>query len=305
MTTPTLIGIDWGTSSFRASLIDADGGTLESREDPSGILAIQNRDFEGFLKEAIDDWMCDFPDTPIIASGMITSRNGWLETPYASLPLGIKELAGEMVKHRTQDGRTIHFITGCSQDPNGERPDVIRGEETELIGYLTAHGLESGIFLLPGTHNKWLRVEDGRITQFVTHMTGEVYSLLGKHSILAFGEETTPFCEDAFLRGLTAVKKRPGSLLSNIFTTRTLSLFGNITKEATADYLSGVLIGEEFLSSLRVDGSPPSLTIIGRQDLSLRYQKAAEFFGIPSTIATPGLSQRGQLAIARSAELVP
>tara|TARA_R110001599_G_scaffold62921_3_gene175197 strand:+ start:7645 stop:8562 length:918 start_codon:yes stop_codon:yes gene_type:complete len=305
MKTPALIGIDWGTSSFRASLIDAKGGTLESREDPSGILAIQNRDFEGFLKEAIGDWMCCFSDTPIIASGMITSRNGWVETPYVSLPQGINELAAVLVKHRTQDGRTVHFITGCSQDSNGERPDVLRGEETELIGYLTLHGIESGTFLLPGTHNKWLRVEDSKISQFVTYMTGEVFSLLGRHSILAFGERTAPFCEDAFLRGLMAVKKRPGSLLSNIFTTRTLLLFGHINKEASADYLSGILIGEEFLSSLRVNGPPHSLTIIGRQDLSLRYQKAAEFFGIPSTIASPGLSQLGQLAIARSAGLIP
>jgi 2-dehydro-3-deoxygalactonokinase len=305
MNKPVLIGIDWGTSTFRASLINAAGDAIDSRENPCGILAVQDRDFDAFLSQAIGDWMCGYPEIPIIASGMITSRNGWVETPYVPVPLGISDLAKALVKHITKDSHTIHFITGASQDPTGERPDVVRGEETELFGYLANHDTECRTFLLPGTHNKWLSVEDGKITHFVTYMTGEIFALLREHSILASDESNTAFCENAFLRGLKAVQKRPGSLLSNLFTTRALTLFGQIQLAEVSDYLSGVLIGEEFLGSLQVDGKPSSLIIIGRNDLSVRYQKAAEFFGIPTTIATSGLSQRGQLAIARAAELLP
>lgn len=304
MACPIMIGIDWGTSSFRASLVDKDGEVLDNHESPHGILAVPGNDFEGFLRNTIGPWLESFPSVPIIVSGMITSRNGWIETPYLPVPLGIDDLADALVQHYVPGLGTIHFITGAAQAPEGERPDVIRGEETELFGYLSTHNLSEGTFLLPGTHNKWLRAEQRKITHFATCMTGELFALLRKHSILASTMEDTAFKPHAFQRGLEAARRQPGALLETLFSTRSLALFQHINTDETADYLSGLLIGEEFLSQLRHHEKPSFLNIIGRQDLALRYQLAARFFGIPSAIATPGLSLRGQLAVAHSARLI-
>lgn len=172
MSSPAMIGIDWGTSSFRASLVAHHGEALESRESPHGILAVPDRDFAGFLTRTLAPWLEAHPGLPVLASGMITSRNGWIETPYQPLPLGIDELARSLVSKEIPSLGRVHFITGAALSPEGERPDVLRGEETEIFGYLTTHGVRDGTFLLPGTHNKWLTVESGRITRFVTCMTG-------------------------------------------------------------------------------------------------------------------------------------
>ncbi|MBY6028035.1 2-dehydro-3-deoxygalactonokinase [Halomonas sp. DP8Y7-1] len=305
MPSPVMIGIDWGTSSFRASLVDRHGEALESRESPHGILAVPDRDFAGFLRHTIDDWLAAHPGMPILASGMITSRNGWIETPYQPLPLGIKELAHALVSADAPGLGQVHFVTGAVQSPEGERPDVIRGEETEIFGYLATQGVSAGTFLLPGTHNKWLTVEQGRITRFVTCMTGELYALLREHSLLGRTMRQGEFCPEAFVRGVQTARRHPGELLATLFTTRSLHLFDQLSPEHSADYLSGLLIGEECLGQLRLGPPPEQVTIIGRPDLAERYRIATELLSLPSTLATPGLSRHGQLAIARAAELIP
>ncbi|WP_458526006.1 2-dehydro-3-deoxygalactonokinase [Onishia taeanensis] len=305
MPSPVMIGIDWGTSSFRASLVDRNGEALESRESPHGILAVPDRDFAGFLTHTIGSWLATHPALPVLASGMITSRNGWIETPYQPLPLGVEELARALESRDIPGLGRIHFITGAAQSPEGERPDVIRGEETEIFGYLATHGVSDGTFLLPGTHNKWLTVENGRITRFVTCMTGELFALLHQHSLLGRTMAEGKFSLEAFRRGLETARQHPGALLATLFTTRSLTLFDQLSDAESSDYLSGLLIGEECLAQLRNGPAPDKVTIIGRHDLAERYRIAAEFLSLPSSIATPGLSRHGQLAIARAAELIP
>ncbi len=304
MSRPLMIGIDWGTSSFRASLVDRHGEALDTRESPNGILAVSDRDFAGFLRYSIKSWLTDFPGIPILASGMITSRNGWIETPYQPLPLGINELANALVCETVPDLGQVHFVTGAVQSPDGERPDVIRGEETEIVGYLSTQGVSDGTFLLPGTHNKWLTVEHGKITRFVTCMTGELYAILREHSLLGRTIRQGEFSPEAFQRGLQTARQHPGQLLATLFTTRALHLFDQLSPEQSADYLSGLLIGEECLGQLQQGAAPGKVTIIGRHDLAERYRIATDFLSLPSTMATPGLSRHGQLAIARAAELI-
>lgn len=305
MPSPAMIGIDWGTSSFRASLVAHHGEALESRESPHGILAVPDRDFAGFLTRTLAPWLEAHPGLPVLASGMITSRNGWIETPYQPLPLGIDELARSLVSKEIPSLGRVHFITGAALSPEGERPDVIRGEETEIFGYLATHGVRDGTFLLPGTHNKWLTVESGRITRFVTCMTGELFALLRQHSLLGRTMAEGEFAPEAFRRGLETARRHPGELLATLFTTRSLTLFDRLSEDESRDYLSGLLIGEECLAQLRHRPTPDGVTIIGQHELAERYRLATEFLALPSTIATPGLSRHGQLAIARAAELLP
>ncbi len=154
--TARLIGIDWGTSSFRAWLMGDAAAVLAEIPSGPGILAVPGGDFDAAFQTALGPWLAATPDLPVIASGMITSRNGWVETPYLPLPLDATALADALTTHRTRNGHTVHFVTGAIQNPHDGRPDVMRGEETEIIGHLAAGGGD-GLFVLPGTHSKWAR----------------------------------------------------------------------------------------------------------------------------------------------------
>lgn len=304
MSAPVLIGIDWGTSSFRAVLMDAAGAALDQVAGPQGILAVPDGDFEGHLCRSIGHWLADHPDLPMITSGMITSRNGWVETPYLPMPLTEVALAAALVPHRLASGRVIHFVTGTAMNPAGGLPDVMRGEETEIIGHLAKSGGASDLFVLPGTHSKWADVQGGALIGFQTCMTGEVFALLCQHSILGRLMTTGQPDPDAFLRGVRTSGESQAGLLGRLFSARTLVLFERLGGDSVADYLSGLLVGEEFRAALVQHPPGALLTIIGRGDLAARYHAAAEAFGYTARVAEPGLACHGQLAIARAAGLV-
>lgn len=297
--TPRLIGIDWGTSSFRAWLMGDGGAVLDEVPSGPGILAVSSGGFEAALDAVVGPWLSF--DVPIIASGMITSRNGWVETPYLPLPCGIADLAGALVLHRTA-GRGLHFVTGVMRSTDATLPDVMRGEETEIAGHLAASGASEGLFVLPGTHSKWARVEGGRLVAFQTVMTGEVYALLLDHSILGrLAEDGVPD-DDAFRRGL-AVGRQGGALLGRAFSARSLVLMGRLAPGAVRDYLSGLLIGDEVAAGLAEHGTTP-VTIIGRGDLAERYRIALSDAGADARVAPPGMARAGHWAIAEQAGLL-
>lgn len=289
-----LIAIDWGTTSFRAWRMGAAGEVLESVTDGPGILAAAALPggFRQALGDSIGTWL---EAAPVIASGMITSRNGWVETPYLPLPLDAAALARSLTLH---DG--IHFVTGAVSDPDGPAPDVMRGEETELIGHLAGGGGD-GLFVLPGTHSKWAWAREGRLTAFRTVMTGEVFAALRDHTILGRliqpgPGQPGPGDDDAFRQGVQA-GQQDGALLGRIFRARTLALMDRLAPDRIADYLSGLLIGDEIAHNARDPKGP--VTIIGRGDLAARYQKAFEVLGIEAVIAPPGMARRGLWEIAR------
>jgi len=201
-----LIGIDWGTTSFRAYRIDADGGVLETRSAPAGILKVADGDFEAVLEREVGSWLAAAPALPVVISGMITSRQGWLEVPYCACPAGSAELAEALREHVTRAGRRLRFVPGLSLIGSDRVPDVIRGEETQIIGELGLagdDGLGRQAIVLPGTHSKWVFAEEGRIVWFATFMTGEVFAVLKEHSILGRLMEGNEQDEAAFARGLS------------------------------------------------------------------------------------------------------
>jgi len=180
--TAQFIALDWGTSSFRAYLVAPDGGVIDSRASPQGILSVPPGGFEPAFEQHVAGWDTSLP---VLASGMITSRQGWREVPYATAPAGLPELAAGLTTLRTVSGRTIAFVPGVSYRDRAGVPDVIRGEETQIVG--AAGGMAaggSGLYVTRGTHCKWLVVEGGRITRFATFMTGELFAVLKEHSIL-------------------------------------------------------------------------------------------------------------------------
>ena len=176
-----LIGVDWGTSNFRAFLLDAAGNVLDRRSGPHGILTVERRRLRRRAFAQIGDWLeADKP--PVLMSGMIGSRQGWLEAPYLTCPAGIADLAAALVPVPF-DAAKVHIVPGLEAATATMR-DVMRGEETQVFGALARLGADGGRFLLPGTHSKWVLAEAGRITGFTTYMTGEIFAALREHTIL-------------------------------------------------------------------------------------------------------------------------
>jgi len=221
---------------------------------------------------------------------MITSRNGWVETP------------NNLHQLRIANGSLIHFITGVTVDHNGS-PDVMRGEETQIIGAVKA-GLVDGICVMPGTHSKWITVRDKSIVDFETAMTGEIYDVLRRHTILGTLMKDGVFSEEGFREGVTAGLNAGPKLLQSLFSVRTLPLFERIDESKVSDYLSGMLIGAEVSGALSNQKASNSITILGRDDLADRYTIALQMLGYKSVREHEDIVASGYFAIAVAARLI-
>ncbi|TAN08699.1 MAG: 2-dehydro-3-deoxygalactonokinase [Rhodanobacteraceae bacterium] len=287
------IGIDWGTSSLRATLLDADGSVREERARPWGIRHLPQGGFERALSDICAGW----PDCPVIASGMVGSRQGWHEVPYVDAPAGLEVLAEYATRFDAGGGRTLSIVPGVR---DAVRLDVMRGEETEIMGALAMCpdlAITSQI-VLPGTHSKWVNIREGRIAGFSTMMTGEIYALLTQHSILgAMIPAGMPSATDwpAFDNGVrTAHASGNAGVLTQIFSARTLALESRLERAAIPSYISGLLIGEEWramLASGWLASSAP--TLVGDARQCTLYQRAATTFGLPQPAALSGTAAHG------------
>jgi 2-dehydro-3-deoxygalactonokinase len=310
MSSPSaLIGLDWGTTSFRAYRLDSAGAVLEARSASAGILRVPAGDFEAVFEREVGPWLAAAPGLPVIASGMITSRQGWVEVPYCPCPAGSAELAGALLRHETGAGWTIHFVPGLSIVGADGVPDVIRGEETQIVGAVGgAVGAAPGgrLLVLPGTHSKWALVEDRRLVWFATFMTGELFGVLKEHSILGRLMAGDGNDRAAFRRGLAYARQSGGGLLKRLFSARTLGLFGELPESGIASYLSGLLIGTELREALECLAQPPDgeITVVGAADLGGRYLAAIEDAGLRGRRAADDAAARGLFLIADAAGLI-
>ena len=290
----TLVAIDWGTSSLRGALLDAHGRVLDERSAPRGILSVPAGEFGAVFESLVGDWMRASGHARCLISGMAGSKQGWVEAPYCACPAGLDEIAGKVIP---VDGDRIALVPGLSVEHDGV-PDVMRGEEVQIFGAVALTGRRDGLFVLPGTHNKWARVADGRVTGFRTFMTGEFYALLGTHSILSRTiDPQAPLDEAAFLRGVAQAGNAEG-LLHNAFGARTLSLFGRMEAAELASYLSGLLIGEELRTqSLHAKGE---VVLIGAPALTQRYELAMRASGVTSRTLGAEATWAGLHALSRT-----
>ena len=268
-----LVAVDWGTSSLRGALLDETGEVLREQSHPRGILSIPPGGFADVFESLFAEWMRP-EGTRCIISGMAGSQQGWIEAPYCACPAGLDEVARSIID--IQPGR-IALVPGLRDEHSGV-PDVMRGEEVQIFGAMALTGLRDGLFVLPGTHNKWARAKGGRVEGFRTFMTGEFYALLSQHSILARTlDADAPLDEAAFLQGVTQTDNREG-LLHNAFGARTLALFNRMPKSQLSSYLSGLLIGEELRTqSLQTTSE---VVLIGSAALTQRYALALGAAGV-------------------------
>ena len=268
-----------------------------------GILQVKDGSFADVLNALVGHWRR--PGLPVILSGMIGSRQGWIEAPYVPVPASFDDIATALARH--PGDADIFIVPGLAQDLPGQAPDVMRGEETQIIG---AIGEATGrqLLVLPGTHSKWVLTENRQIIWFATFMTGELFAVLKDHSILGRlmtiddGEQDRA----AFERGMDAARNLPGGLLQHLFSARTLGLFDRLPGEAISSYLSGLLIGHELdeaLSNLDMSADFPPVTVIGASALADHYIEALGNAGIDAQKAGNDMAANGQHAIARAANL--
>ena len=299
---------DWGTSNFRAWALAGDGAVLDSLSDPRGLLSVENGRFAETFRAVCGPWLEGAERLPAILSGMIGSRRGWKEAPYLPAPVSLDSLASNLCPLGEVAGAMVSIVPGvCLEDP--VEPDVMRGEEAQILGALHALGRRSGSFLLPGTHSKWAIVSEGRLMTFRTYMTGEVFGLLRKTGTIAQLIEGEAIDPAALRRGAARAKSGAGrDLLHALFGTRAQSLLGRLPGSEVAGYLSGLLIGSEFcdaLDWLQRRGKPEELVAIGAPAMLESYRLAAEVFGIDlAVLDSAAVLPPALFAIAVSAGLL-
>ncbi len=317
-----LIALDWGTSSLRAYRLDAVGRTLDTRHLPWGIMRLPQplqdgaattalSGFELAFEQACGDWLRAEPTLPVIACGMVGSAQGWKEAAYLDVPVDLQRIGTLLTKVEREAGPSLHIVPGLIQRHG--LPNVIRGEETQVVGVMAdpaTRSADSVLIGLPGTHSKWVSARRGRVTHFDTFMTGEVYAALRGHTILGRTMADAASADmAAFERGLKVAGAPAGraGVLSTIFSTRALGLTGELAPESQADYLSGLLIGHEIAAladMLQQQGELPRIVLCGDPALCRRYIQAMQHYGLGTPEQAQNATERGLWHLAVCAGLV-
>lgn len=307
MNAPTLLALDWGSTSLRAFLLDGKGAVLAERasEDGASRLTGGPAAFERALRRLAGDWLQSWPQLPVWACGMVGSQHGWREAPYAECPVALHELHRAAVIAEGSDGLRVRVVPGVCWRSGRGAADVMRGEEIQVAGLLAAQpGLAARCrVVLPGTHSKWVEVRDRRILSFRTFMTGELFAVLRQHSVL--GRLLPPaggFDSDGFDEGLARARAAAGPGLSgDLFSARARVLLGQLRPEAAADYLSGLLVGHELAGALPQMAPDEPLALIGDAALCARYARALRAWERPPATVAGNTAPQGLWLLAAGA----
>jgi len=298
-----LIGIDWGSSRLRASVVSTAGCVIDRAESEAGVLLAGGRsELEASLRSVLGGWLDRWPNLPVIASGMVGSRNGLKEVAYVSTPAGVVDVGRGMESVRLGDRLTITIVPGLVH--RGERGvDVMRGEETALLGWLLDAGsARDRTIVMPGTHSKWVRLVSGQVSEFCTFPTGEMFSTLLQSASLASLVPDSAASDDSgdFQDGV-AVGLEAKGILNDYFAIRAQAVAGCGGDRNVRQYLSGLLLGYEIAEARGrslADVDAP-LVIIGQDQLARRYERALGIAGLPSVVADQDCLATGWLALAR------
>lgn len=278
---------DWGTSRFRAYLVD-EGRIVDRVASPEGVSALAQGQHRDVFCKHVGHWLAAEPDAPVMLVGMVGSREGWVMAPYAPCPAGPEDVARALIEVDLGGGRKGSIVPGLTCEPTPGAVDVLRGEETLAFGA----GVADGMICLPGTHPKWLAVKGGRVERFATYFTGEMYALLRHHS-MAGRPATEPEDPAGFDLGLDAAQRNGGEaghragLLHLIFGARAAAVTGRLPTAMLGPYLSGLLTGDEVNGALSLFDKPEAVTVVADAPRAEIFGKALARHGIRAEVVAP------------------
>lgn len=274
MSDPAYVAVDWGTSSFRLWLVDRDGKVLTERRSDEGMTPAARTGFAAVLQSHLDA-VGGAPDLPVLVCGMAGARQGWVEAGYVDTPAPLAAILEGAVSVPGQS-RDIRILPGIAQrDPHA--PDVMRGEETQLLGALGLGATGDALVCMPGTHSKWVTVRGGKVARFATFMTGELFSAISRETILSHAVSGAEQAEDreAFNAALTAAFETRAQAANLLFRVRSRQLLFGGSPAAARETISGTLIGLEMAAELPA-ARGTAVTLIASGQLATRYRSAIE-----------------------------
>lgn len=266
--TARYIAIDWGSTNLRAWHFQ-DSVCLESRQSEAGVTRLNGRSPEAVLAEVTEGWSSE--TTPVVMAGMVGSNAGWKIAPYLPCPTSLDGIGARL----TQVKEHVWIIPGLcvSSDDNH---NVMRGEETQLLG--ASELAPASLYVMPGTHCKWVEADNHQIRDFRTVMTGELHHLLLRHSLVGAGLPEQTASDDAFDAGLTRGLASP-EILPQLFEVRAAHVLGTLAREQVSEFLSGLLIGGEVATMNARFADSQAITLVASPSLSARYQRAFRAIG--------------------------
>ncbi|MDQ1155624.1 2-dehydro-3-deoxygalactonokinase [Brevundimonas sp. SORGH_AS_0993] len=279
-----LIGVDWGTSNLRVMRIAAGGAVLDSRSDPRGAGGLTPDQFRPVLEQVAGDWLNQ--GLPVLVSGMAGARGKWREMAYLPCPAGVPDLATAVAS--PDDAPYVVIVPGVALFEDGRLKDVMRGEETQVVSLDVS---QDAVVVGPGTHSKWIRTADGRIMDFRTFMTGELFAAIRQGTILG-ADMGEPGADDAAFAAGVDRALHDTAITAALFSVRVEGLAGRLSPAWAADYLSGLLIGAEVVA--QIDAKDRPVILIGAPALCRRYADALKQGGFhdvrtaDSAVATAG-----------------
>ena len=274
------VAVDWGTSNLRAWGIGADGAVLSAAQSEKGMGKLAQAEFAAALAEVAAKLA--LPDHPldVLVCGMAGARQGWMEAPYLDAPTDLRGLAKGAVHPAMPGGMlNVSILPGICQRQDGE--NVMRGEETQLLGLAALLPGYAGLVCMPGTHSKWARLDGTRIESFTTAMTGEMFELLKTHSVLRHslnGPLDGPGRAEGFGAGAMDGLENPADLLGQLFRVRAGTLLSGRAPDWSAGYLSGLLIGTEVAANRNRISTDP-VPLIGSTTLCALYAQVLDMAG--------------------------
>jgi 2-dehydro-3-deoxygalactonokinase len=294
------VAVDWGTSSFRLWLIDRTGEILGERRSNEGMMAAGKPGFATVLQAHLEA-VGAASGLPIIVCGMAGARQGWVEAGYVETPAPLASILKHAVPVPGQ-GRDIRILPGIAQrDPKA--PDVMRGEETQLLGAIGMDAAGEAIVCMPGTHSKWVGVNGGTVERFATFMTGELFDAVSRHTILSHAVADADAAQDidAFQSAVMAAFETPALAANLLFQVRSGQLLYGGKPSAAREKISGTLIGLELAAGLGRETPKSGITLIASGRLQTIYQLAFETMSVPvRTIEAEDAVRRGLSMAAQS-----
>lgn len=285
------IAVDWGTTRLRAWAMRGTDHVADARSD-KGMNSLAKTEFESALLDLIDPWL-GAGLTPVVACGMVGARQGWAEAPYRAVPC--TPLAGSGIDVKTSDPRiAVTLLPGLKQETPA---DVMRGEETQMGGFLFENPGFDGVLCLPGTHTKWAEVSAGEVVSFRSFMTGEIFDLMSHASVLRHSVGDG-WDDTAFAEAVSETLSRPEALAAKLFAIRAETLLNDLPSASATAQLSGLLIGAE-LAATRPYWLGREIAVIGAKGLSQHYISALALQGIDAHAADADAMTRAGLYSVR------